>query len=66
MFDLGNGMQWPLNNLHFGAVVQDLLLGDELDDVIGDREKPADLFLPPHLSVRGHGLQLTLLAKDRS
>lgn len=60
-----DGMRWSLN-LHFDAIIQDLLLGDELDDVIGHGEQPANLFLPPRLSVRGHGLQLPLLAKHRS
>jgi hypothetical protein len=53
-----------MHNLHFGAVVQDLFLGDELDDVIGNGQKPADLSLPPRLPVRRHGLQLPLLAED--
>jgi hypothetical protein len=52
-------------NLHFDAVIQDLFLGDELDDVVGDGQKPAHFFLPPPLPVRGHGLQLPLLAKHR-
>ena len=55
---------WP-PNLHFSAVVQDLFLGDELDDVVGDGEEPADLPLPPRLPVRCHGLQLPLLAEHR-